>query len=65
MKKKVKICAWYLSDDETTLWESTCGKAAFEFNEGGPEENNFNFCPHCGLQLSDASWDIVRKRNKP
>ena len=49
-------CEWYLESHED-VWESGCGKPFF-FNEDGPKENGFKFCPYCGgrLEVSDENY---------
>ena len=43
-----EFCHWTFDDNEfAQIWEGACG-AAWSFNEGGPHENNFRFCPKCG-----------------
>ena len=39
------VCKWR-SDGEVG-WKTHCGEA-FVFNDDGPRENRFNFCPYCG-----------------
>jgi len=41
-------CAWI--PDADGVFETTC-KHLFEFNDGGPEDNGFKFCPYCGKML--------------
>ena len=38
-------CIWTQDSDGT--WNTCCGKV-WEFNDGGPEENEAHFCHHCG-----------------
>jgi rRNA maturation endonuclease Nob1 len=45
-----KYCAWFRADDDTDMWESACGNA-FQFNDDGPVENKFAFCPYCGARV--------------
>lgn len=45
-----EICVWQLEGD---CWDSDCGHA-FVFNEGGPVENDFKFCPYCGDPLAEV-----------
>ena len=55
-------CMW--SEDGDGIWSAECGEEtspelAFCFNDGGPVENDFVFCPFCGnvliiKTLSDA-----------
>ena len=44
---QTKVCHWKLEDDDIALWQGECGEE-WCFHEGGPKENNMNFCPHCG-----------------
>ena len=48
-----KRCAWIENDDGA--WETKCNEL-FEFNEGGPTENGFEFCPYCGKNLKPIRW---------
>jgi len=41
-------CIW--TEDEDGLWSGPCG-VAWQFNEGGPEQNKCNFCPRCGGKI--------------
>jgi hypothetical protein len=47
-----QTCVWSLDDhDDDCLWETSCGQT-FQFtDDGGPEENTFRFCYHCGKPL--------------
>lgn len=42
-------CFWG-TDGEESFWETQCGHA-FEFNDGGPKDNGFFYCPYCGHPL--------------
>ena len=39
-------CEWK-HDDDDGFWESACGEA-WQFNDGGPADNNVRFCQGCG-----------------
>ena len=39
-------CEWALNGDDG-YWDTSCGKA-WRFDDGGPKENNMNFCHCCG-----------------
>ena len=41
-------CLWM--QDSDGVWNSSC-ENSFEFNDGGPHENNAKFCMYCGLPL--------------
>jgi len=48
-KSRARACAWkYEEMDEA--WEGGCG-IYFSFNEAGPKENHFKWCPNCGKIL--------------
>ena len=51
--KDDKRCTWIENDDG--VWETKCDEL-FEFNEGGPPENRFEFCPYCGKNLKPIRW---------
>ena len=42
-------CEWTHNDDDG-YWDTSCGKA-WRFDDGGPKENNMNFCHCCGKPL--------------
>lgn len=46
----METCVWE-NHGESAIWYCGCGKHLFEFTEGGPEENNFKYCPYCGKVL--------------
>jgi len=41
-----RFCQWH-KDGEYSNWHGACG-AAWRFDDGGPVENEMNFCPQCG-----------------
>lgn len=48
------VCVWYLDDiGGESAWETDCHHT-FEFNDDGPVENGFKFCPYCGVALAAA-----------
>ena len=44
-----KTCCWEY--DSEGNYHSECGNA-FIFGDGGPVENEFEFCPYCGSRLA-------------
>ena len=48
VKIAVEKCEWTWGSSE--YYETGCDKA-FLFFDGGPSENNFEFCPYCGREL--------------
>lgn len=43
-------CEWVF-DAEIECWNTACGQQ-FVLIEGGPEVNNFYYCPYCGEEIS-------------
>ena len=43
-------CTW--TQNEDGVYETNCDNM-FVFNDGGPVENGFCYCPYCGLELSE------------
>ena len=46
------MCGWNLVGDDS-YYETECGRA-FCFNDGGPKENSFKYCPYCGGKIKKA-----------
>ena len=44
-------CAW--GKDEDGIYQTDCGEC-FVFNDDGPKENGFKFCPYCGKTLKSS-----------
>ena len=62
--RRSKTCVWAIDDNwDGCMWETSCGQA-FQFTDGGPEENSFKFCYHCGkpIQIVRASFFEGAKR---
>ena len=41
-------CNW--TNDSDGFFTTTCGRA-FDFCDGGPDENRFSYCPFCGRSI--------------
>lgn len=41
-------CPW--QEDADGIWHTRCGHA-HQFNDGGPVENHYRWCPYCGGAL--------------
>lgn len=41
-------CEW--KDEREDVWATSCG-GLFQFEDGGPADNSFAFCPYCGKPL--------------
>lgn len=50
-------CDWTV--DEDGVWQTGC-EHAFQFNDDGPKENHFKFCPYCGSHLHARELREVR-----
>ena len=50
-----KTCMWS-EDGCSSPWASACGHY-FEFNEGGPTDNGFKFCPFCGRTCEEIPYE--------
>lgn len=48
--RRADACYWDRADDDTDMWETTCGNA-FVFTDDGPAQNGFRWCPYCGAAL--------------
>lgn len=44
-------CAW--TEDEDGNWWTGCGNVHV-FTDGGPRENDYDFCPYCGKPLPES-----------
>ena len=49
-------CLWSRADDDTDMWETTCGKA-FTIIDGSPADNQMAFCCYCGRELESETGD--------
>ena len=45
-------CTW-TQNDEDSYWAAACCDHLFVFNDGGPVENDFRYCPYCGRELRE------------
>ena len=49
------VCHWRPEDEDCQIFETDCLNS-FMFNDGGPVENGFRFCPYCGNKLIEDEW---------
>lgn len=56
------VCEWHEIDNLNMpdTWEAECG-AVWTFNEGGPKDNEVNFCPKCGKSVLEIAPVIQDK----
>ena len=45
------FCMW--QQDEDGAWETDCNEC-FQFNEGGPHDNRWEYCPYCGNRIKES-----------
>ena len=46
---KHEFCPWHEEEDPSgAIYYVTECENAFQFTEGGVEENHFEYCPYCG-----------------
>jgi len=48
-------CEWRPDSDDwvdENCWNA-CGGNMFVFNDGGPFENGFKYCPYCGKEIEE------------
>lgn len=52
----VPECAWTCDDDVhmPDTWDGECG-AKWSFIDGGPKDNEMNYCPQCGGKVVVAA----------
>ena len=55
MKSKEK-CYW--TEDSDGNWETSCGNM-FNFIDGNPEDNEFQYCPYCGKEIIQREYKSV------
>lgn len=50
-----KTCIFYSDEyaqgEGSNIWECSNCKEVFNFEEGTPLENSYNYCPHCGARI--------------
>lgn len=59
LEQKPKTGHWILIDKEKNKWRCThcieLGKNDWwKLNEGTPQDNHMDFCPHCGAKMQEA-----------
>lgn len=55
-------CQW-TGDEDGDFWETDCGHA-FQFNNGGPKENDQKFCGYCGKPVLEVGHEDLRAQAK-
>jgi len=49
-----KACEWQepetVTEIDWNIWGTSCGNT-HQFEDGGPEENKYRFCPYCGRRV--------------
>lgn len=49
---------FWRDDPDANVYECSACHEPLQLNEGTPEENNFNFCPFCGLPMIGGDDDV-------
>jgi hypothetical protein len=50
-------CQWTQEECDSTVWTAACDPVRlFEFNDGGPSDSHFRFCPYCGKPLREVAY---------
>lgn len=52
-------CDWTFEDEPTWAWNTGCGET-FQFNDGGPSDNNFRYCHGCGEPIATHTQEPDR-----
>ena len=47
-------CEWTIDDPDYGVWDAACGNQ-HRFEDGGIEDNIFEFCPYCGGEIVEVS----------
>jgi len=50
--KPTEHCKWSSDQNDSSWYESECGMS-FVFENGGPINNEFKYCPKCGKLLKE------------
>ena len=53
LEAKCSWDVWVLENEDIDIWETGCGKNHY-FKFGGPELNDFDFCPYCGKAIKNG-----------
>lgn len=51
-----RTCSWTLADDESDIWETSCGKDVAL--DDTPQEYGMRYCCYCGGRLAGVRNDI-------
>ncbi len=51
---QAQTCAWTEGTEEEGYYSTSCGHL-FTFNDDGPKENQFAYCPYCGGALVEPA----------
>lgn len=54
-------CKWHKDAyewEDHDYWETSCDNL-FQFNDGGPKENHFEYCPYCGKRIDEVDDERV------
>lgn len=49
-KEPKETCEWV--EDDSGTWSCSKCEASWEFNNGGPSDNDMHYCPKCGREIA-------------
>lgn len=52
---RAEACEW--TENDIGSWNTSCGNT-FEFNDGGPADNQAAFCLYCGGALTAIAYEL-------
>ena len=58
VERKVGKWLFWQDDPDANVYECSACHEPLTLNEGTPRENNFNFCPFCGLPMKEGDDDV-------
>lgn len=60
----IRQCVWTRDADYGDVYDGACG-VKWEFTDGGPRENEANYCPRCGGRVKVARRPTAPFRSNP
>jgi hypothetical protein len=54
-------CIYTLVDDDANTWECSSCRHWWTLNSGKPEDNGMNYCPRCGLKITENKVETIQE----
>lgn len=54
MKGKIDEVTWSEDNPESNTWSCSGCDILWQFTDGGPKENQTNYCPKCGSKIIEV-----------